>query len=106
MQTIRRRARCRPGDVLSLRRWTGKPYRSKQEILRESVCSALTPIQINRWGIPCVADDDKLARRDGFIGWREMREWFERTHGLPFHGWIIEWSNDAAQGWPTKEDGP
>jgi hypothetical protein len=57
-QTIRWSARCRPGDVLSLRRWTGKPYRSKQETLREAVCTAVSPVAM---------------------------------HGLPFHGWLIEW---------------
>lgn len=100
--TIRKTARCKPGDTLSLRRWTGKPYRSKQETLREVVCMAVTPVEINRFGADLgdvfVHSPDTLARHDGFSGWPEMREWFERTHGLPFHGFVIEWSNAAREG--------
>jgi hypothetical protein len=96
-QTIRKTARCRPRDVLSLLRWTGQPYRSKQEILREAVCSAVTPIEIERWGVSGVADDDKMARLDGFADWLEMRAWFDGTHGLPFAGWLIEWQSAPAE---------
>ena len=99
--TIRKTARCKPGDTLSLRRWTGKPYRSKQEVLREAVCAAVTPVEINRFGADLgdvfVHCPDTLARHDGFTGWPEMREWFERTHGLPFHGFVIEWANTAGE---------
>ena len=95
-QTIRKTARCKPGDILSLRRWKGKPYRSKQEILREAVCSAVTPVEINSFGADIIGDvfihcPDTLARSDGFIGWPEMRDWFQETHGLPFNGFVIEW---------------
>jgi hypothetical protein len=34
LHTIRKTARCKVGDTLSLRRWSGTPYRSKQELLR------------------------------------------------------------------------
>jgi hypothetical protein len=97
LQTIRCSARCKAGDILSLRRWTGKPYRSKQEILRVAICTVVSPVEINQWGL-----DDKdegvfihcpetIAKRDGFSGWTEMREWFEATHGLPFNGYVIAW---------------
>jgi hypothetical protein len=43
-QTIRKGLpRCKPGDTMSLRRWTGKPYRSKQEELRVAVCTETVP---------------------------------------------------------------
>ena len=32
-QTIRKSAGCEVGDILSLRRWTGRPRHSKQELL-------------------------------------------------------------------------
>ena len=96
VQTIRLTARCKPGDTLSLRRWTGKPYRSKQEVLQEVVCKAVTAIKINEYGadlgdvfIHCPVT---LARDDGFESWHAMRDWFEDVHGLPFSGYVIEWT--------------
>jgi hypothetical protein len=93
--TIRKTARCKPGDVLSLRQWTGKPYRSKQEVLREEVCQTVTPCEINwdgmKVGNTILLYPNKLAMADGFTGWPDMRDWFEHTHGLPFHGAMIFW---------------
>jgi len=96
VQTIRKAARCKAGDVLSLRRWTGKPYRSKQESLREVVCTAVRPVMIYCFGV--IVDGERVAGqhmavKDGFRDWEGMREWFERVHGLPFVGWVIEWAN-------------
>lgn len=34
---------------------------------------------------------DTFARLDGFADWHEMRDWFSKTHGLPFNGVMIEW---------------
>ena len=28
---------------------------------------------------------------DGFDSFAEMLEWFEKTHGLPFEGQLIQW---------------
>jgi hypothetical protein len=94
-QTIRKTARCKVGDWVSLRRWTGKAYRSKQEVLRTDVCTAVMPVRIE-WhaayvGVVQVPGRD-LAVQDGFKDWAEMRAWFEAVHGLPFLGWLIEWS--------------
>jgi len=36
--------------------------------------------------------DDAEARRDGFADAADMRQWFEATHGLPFHGLRICWA--------------
>jgi hypothetical protein len=35
---------------------------------------------------------DSFAKRDGFKGWTEMREWFAKVHGLPFEGTLISWA--------------
>ena len=94
-QTIRKKARCKPGDVLSLRRWTGRPYRSKQEEIRRAVCTGVSIVGIVgpapgakvRLSVPL----DEFARRDGFRDWADMRAWFEREHGLPFVGRLIRW---------------
>ena len=93
-QTIRAVARCAVGDTLSLRRWTGKPYRSKQETLRQAVCTAVRAVTISHFdaaidGRP--TSGQHIAVCDGFCDWEDMRDWFERTHGLPFRGALIEW---------------
>jgi len=116
-QTIRQAARCKPGDTLSLRRWTGKPYRSRQETLRTVVCSEVVPIRIEpelaKWRpetetlriLTNVAVGGRwltgearewLAILDGFPNFEAMFEWFYRYHGLPFCGVIIKWTVAAA----------
>ena len=110
-QTIRKAARCKAGDTLSLRRWTGKPYRSKQEIFCEVVCESVELVLIlcllgevmAAVGFKVIrgADADAFARADGFADFGEMVKWFENTHGLPFNGWLIKWSNPTVDPRPT-----
>jgi hypothetical protein len=93
-QTIRKSARCKLGDVLSLRKWSGKPYRSKQEVMREAVVAIVYDVEIDAHGI--ALDGAPISRTlvaicDGFANWPEMREWFHATHGLPFTGHLICW---------------
>ena len=90
------------GDVLSLRAWSGKPYRSKQRQLRpECPCVASSEILIISVGVVetkspwvRVLDNDQLdvfAKADGFADFAEMVAWFDETHGLPFSGVLIGW---------------
>jgi len=88
-QTIRLSARCKPGDDISLRRWSGKPYRSKQETLRNAVCIRVQELRIYEG--PATETSEKLARADGFSSHADMQAWFKNTHGLPFEGCLIEW---------------
>ncbi len=32
-----------------------------------------------------------FAQADGFESWEAMRDWFDKTHGLPFEGDLIKW---------------
>ena len=90
----------KPGDRISLRCWTDKPYRSKQRVLRDSVVSEVQLIRIEDHAI--TIDGRSLsereirdfARADGFNTDRGMIEWFATTHGLPFDGVVIHWHND------------
>jgi hypothetical protein len=103
----------RRGDTLSLRMWTGKPYRSKQRVLLETKLDRIEVIRIDEKGIIkppgegsilegmgarlCVVEGvnaDRYAQADGFKDWDEMRDWFEATHGLPFEGVALYWQND------------
>lgn len=90
----------RAGEELSLRTWSGKPYRSKQRILLSPVtCAAVRPIFIGichdafdvRVDHESVPDLDAFARADGFADAADMRQWFTATHGLPFVGRLIQW---------------
>jgi uncharacterized protein YqfB (UPF0267 family) len=108
-QTIRQSARCQPGDTLSLRRWTGKPYRSRQETLCQVDCAEVVPIQIEidvpeltmvKVGEAWLTGEQRnaLAIEDGFLNWAAMHEWFHRHHGLPFYGVVIRWVGVQATG--------
>lgn len=87
----------RTGDTLSLREWTGKPYRSKQRELKRVSLIAWYDVMIEKdrlrvWGGEMnEAKREEFARKDGFESWAEMVEWFETTHGLPFQGVLFTW---------------
>lgn len=103
-QTIRRTARCKPGDKLQL--YTGQRTPQCRK-LAEGVCIRVRPIRIDydkmeldgravptgdaRRGEFEDCDND-FARKDGFPGFVEMAEWFHDRYGaLPFEGFVIEW---------------
>ncbi len=86
------------GDRISLREWKGKPYRSKQRVLREAIISDVQSIWISDGGILIgkmdtltVAQEWSFAQADGFNTPKDMLEWFNFTHGLPFKGIVIHW---------------
>lgn len=88
--------RAKPGQELSIRVWTGKPYRSKQrEICRRFVKFVfpvrITSRSIHRPDIKSNLSRMKVAKADGFQNWIEMREFFRVMHGLPFEGVLIHW---------------
>lgn len=120
--TIRDKARCKPGDELSLRRWQSRPYNTKQELLiPNQVCTAVTPVRMeisNRGNfkfyiipeeegepieILLVCGNDvngtarDIARREGFPSWEAMRDWFISAKkirlGNPYRGAQIEWKH-------------
>lgn len=98
--TIRKKARCSAGDTLSLRCWTGRPYRSKQETFATRICSGVMPVVIEEGrivmnGIPVdKAMRETLAVADGFASFRDMEDFFKETHGLPFTGELIRWGKE------------
>lgn len=103
-QTIRAlrkdgRPPAKPGDRLRL--YAG--MRSKEcELVAEVEVVSCLPVRIFGTGYEVTHDEDEIeywhglslysfARLDGFLNWVEMRDWFERTHGLPFEGWLVRW---------------
>lgn len=111
-QTIRpvRKRPVLPCDVVDLRAWMGKPYRSKQRVLRmaRAAQDASQGIIVYHDGVVISPGTlrcfwmgetgprrdllEAFARSDGFAGWLEMCEWFDATHGLPFEGVLIKWN--------------
>lgn len=109
LQTVRPRPKRRPhvGEPISLRAWTGQPYRSKQRVLRETVLTRISDVVIGReeLRIECAPNTlgsaltlDDFARADGFADWAELVAWFDAEHGLPFEGVLL--------GWPALEETP
>lgn len=104
-QTVRPTPKRMPkaGDRISLRMWTGKPYRSKQRVLRESEIRAVETISFCDTGrelLVCLngrelhpEEINAFSVADGFKGGIEMFNWFEVNHGLPFNGIVIKWEN-------------
>lgn len=94
----------KPGDRISLRCWTGKPYRSKQRVLRESEISQVEFVEIGRDRIVIAgrkltpAGEWAFARADGFNTPQDLIEWVNVTHGLPFIGVVICWQNAVISG--------
>ena len=99
-----------PGDTISLRMWTGKPYRSKQRILREATVLGTDTVRVHDTGIMLHGEHLPLAKAwcfakaDGFNTLQDMLEWFNVTHGLPFEGIVIYWSNGESSDRPSNKE--
>jgi hypothetical protein len=106
-QTVRPVPRRMPraGDTISLRAWSGKPYRSPQRVLAVAMITQVRscelralggPLQITLGGVVLDADRaEEFARADGFADLSEMHAWFLAQHGLPFAGIVIYWREVA-----------
>lgn len=85
------------GDVVSLRTWTGLPYRSKQRVLRTAQLTAIWNVRITKNRIMVAGryllkpEMEAFAIADGFAGIDELLYWFEHEHGLPFKGVLYKW---------------
>lgn len=102
-QTIRKTARCKPGDTLHL--YTGMRTKSCR-LLGEARCTMVRRVEIRATEMfldghrlfPWLGSRDQLdptdtefAEADGFPGFMEMAAWFDRKYGLPFEGVVIQW---------------
>jgi len=98
-QTIRKpRADHRPHATIGAKLFLYTGMRSKScKKLFETVCTNTSQIVIDNDpyrvivnGVE-VQDEDRFAQADGFPSVAELFDFFEETHGLPFHGTLIEW---------------
>jgi len=97
--TIRRSGRVKKGMKLSMRIWTGVPYRSAQDEFAKGECTGTQKIHIwqDHFGGRHVVIDEKmltddeivkLAINDGFDNINQFFSWF----GWEFEGTIIHWA--------------
>jgi hypothetical protein len=89
---------------ISLRQWSGKPYRSPQIILATATITAARyctvragSIEIDRRELD-YCDLCALAAKEGFDDFAQMLFWFIRNHQLPLDGILIEWSEPQVHG--------
>jgi len=97
-QTIRAKRKDgrnpRVGDVLHL--FTGQRTKSCRK-LGEVKCKSVKQITIDEYGINInghwlgVFERQEMAVADGFRAFYEMKEFFDKEHGLPFEGLLYKW---------------
>lgn len=99
-QTIRpaRKHPHKVGEILDLREWKGKPYRSKQRHIIFARVTDYAPITIFPNGFeqdmiftPRPSDIRRMAIADGFANWGDLRAWFSAHYDLPFRGFLTVW---------------
>lgn len=94
-QTIRRKARCKPGDKIQI--YTGQCTKDCR-LLGEAICIITAPVVLYPSrayiGSHMLSDSQRqeLAMADGFSNYAEMHEWFkEKYKSRSFEGVIIKW---------------
>ena len=91
-----------PGEELSHRRWTAKPYRGPQEIILASQCDYVELVQIGRRKNGSLAVElsgrllgpvavERFAKADGFEDAADMLSYYVSDRSLPFAGVVIRW---------------
>jgi len=98
-QTIRAgRKDCRnpqPGQTLYL--YTGMRTKACRK-LGEATCKSVDQVVIEESGVVAIGPNIltiderfRLAKADGFHYIDDFRNFFLKTHGLPFYGFLIKW---------------
>jgi hypothetical protein len=94
-QTIREKARAKPGDLLQL--YVGQRTKACRR-LGWAVCKDVIPVTLTPVGIAFDADKirtwqaDEIARLDGFADYYDMWKWFSDRYKVErFTGHIIQW---------------
>jgi hypothetical protein len=94
------RPRAHDGQAISLRVWTGPPYRSRQREFAQRTIKFHFPVRVHKRGIQRIDTGAELkpnymAKALGFATWPEARDWYQRAHGLPFTGELFHFPASA-----------
>lgn len=98
-QTVRSRRRrhpLEPGQLVSLRYWSGVPYRSPQTEIGTARLLSVDDVIIDRSNVIVggakVISLSEFAIADGFASATDLEAWFaENGDELPFRGILIKW---------------
>jgi hypothetical protein len=75
-----RRLELNSGDLLDLRRWSGKAYRSPQERIALVHCTLVHSVTISAFGVQNDEDEwldeGEFAKNEGFFGVNDMMHYF------------------------------
>lgn len=96
LSTIRKEQRAKVGDKLQL--YTGQRTKACRK-LRDAVCVGTAKVEITEecpWFLSFVCGDVNPARKplheqEGFRNVAEFVDFFRKTYGLPFVGWLHVW---------------
>ena len=113
LQTIRQKARAKPGDRLQL--YTGQRTAACRKLVEpDPGCTVSTYCAVRRAGITLgnvallpaeLRDQDMFAKADGFRDYDDMVAWFEGQYGLgEFVGRLIRWSHPTPTRSPDDEE--
>jgi hypothetical protein len=97
IRPVGKRREVHAGDLLSLRCWSGLPYRSPQTIIGTAIAGESAEMLLDDDGIRFHShavprsELNMMAAWDGFADWREMLAWFAENHALPFSGLMFSW---------------
>lgn len=95
--TIRNDATCKPGEPLSLRQWSGRPYWSKQKEIKQVVCENVEPVVVDGMGVLVAGralspkEATELAASDGFESTEAMIQFFRENYKIPYCGKLVTW---------------
>jgi hypothetical protein len=100
-QTIRQRARVKPGQRIQL--YTGQRTKACRK-LGEAVCAAVLPVTLV-WPFVTLdgealgfGDSYEFARLDGFPDYVTMWRWFRDRYGMErFSGYVIRWTKEESK---------
>lgn len=96
LSTVRRSQRCKVGDKLQI--YVGQRTKACRK-LRDAVCVGTAKIEITEecpWFLSLVNGDvnptgKPLHEQEGFQNVAEFVDFFRKTYGLPFVGWLHVW---------------
>ncbi len=98
IRRVRKGPQIDAGNILSLRHWNAKPYRSKQIEIGETACTKTSGFVLSESGgmsIDGVILDscqaERLANVDGFDSVGEMVDWHRNAGQLGSELRLIEW---------------
>ena len=104
IRALRKTRHARVGERVQL--YTGMRTKACRKLVEpDPVCVAVERVVIDQFVV--LVDGRALSKRaandfakaDGFLDFPAMRDWFKRTHELPFEGVLIKWkvSSDGGQ---------